>query len=90
MKIYWRAEARADLEQLLDYIAAESMSGAARVMDRILTRVESLAELPRLGRPGRRPDIRELVIVSTPYIVVYRLGAEEIEILVVLHGAQLR
>jgi toxin ParE1/3/4 len=50
--------------------------------------VERLATSPGLGRPGRVTGTRELVIVGTPYIVPYRVKADVIQIITVLHGAR--
>jgi len=56
---------------------------------RILTVVEAgLIEHPLMGRVGREKDTKELVIDKTPYIVVYRLMNNTIEILHVDHGRQ--
>ena len=35
-----------------------------------------------------KPDTRELVVPSTPYIVVYRVQEEYVEILRVIHGSR--
>jgi toxin ParE1/3/4 len=43
---------------------------------------------PAAARPGRVAGTRELVIVGTPYIVPYRVKADVIQIITVLHGAQ--
>jgi toxin ParE1/3/4 len=45
-------------------------------------------EFPNIGRPGRIPDTRELVVVDTHFIVPYRVRDAEIEILSVFHGAR--
>lgn len=50
--------------------------------------VERLADFPQRGRPGRLEGTRELVIVGTPYLAVYRTGETSVRILRVLHGAQ--
>jgi len=42
---------------------------------------------PAVGRAGRTPNTRELVIVGTPYILPYRVRAETVEMLRVLRGA---
>jgi toxin ParE1/3/4 len=47
-----------------------------------------LPDNPRMGRPGRVPGTRELVIGQTPYIVPYRLQRGVIQILRVFHGAR--
>lgn len=39
-----------------------------------------------MGRPGERKGTRELI--SAPYVVVYRLHKDAVEILHVWHGAQ--
>lgn len=56
--------------------------------DAIETAVLCLAEDSHLGRPGRVKGTRELVVNGTPYRVVYRVEAEVVLILRVLHGAQ--
>jgi plasmid stabilization system protein ParE len=41
-----------------------------------------------MGRPGRISGTRELVITGTPFVAVYRVRADAVEILRFLHGAQ--
>jgi toxin ParE1/3/4 len=50
--------------------------------------VSRLADHPAMGRPGRVARTRELVVLGTPYIVVYRTEAPAVVVLRVLHGAQ--
>jgi hypothetical protein len=57
------------------YIAGDDPHVAARVSSAILTAVERLATLPRVGRPGRLEGTRELVVPRTPYLVPYRIKA---------------
>jgi toxin ParE1/3/4 len=74
MTLIWSPESIDDLISLRAYIAEDDPSAAKRVALRILDCVEQLlAENPKLGRPGRVPGTRELVIGDTPYIVPYRL-----------------
>ena len=49
---------------------------------------QSWIKFPLRGRPGRVNGTRELVISPLPYIVVYRIRENFIEIAKVLHGAQ--
>ena len=42
---------------------------------------------PHSGRPGHIPGTRELVISKLPYIVVYRISGDTVEILRVFHAA---
>jgi len=41
-----------------------------------------------MGRPGRVPSTRELVIPSTPYLVPYWVRDDCIEVLRVFHAAR--
>jgi len=43
---------------------------------------------PNLGRPGRHSGTRELALAPLPYVVVYAVKAEAVEILHIYHGAQ--
>jgi toxin ParE1/3/4 len=58
------------------------------MMQRVFSLVDRLADFPALGRPGRVPGTREVVVHATPYIVIYRELGGEVQVLRVLHGAQ--
>jgi len=87
MRLRWHHLALEDLQHLRAYIARDHPRAAATVAQRILEAVERLPEHPAMGRPGRVPDTRELVIAGTPYIVPYRVMGDTLVILRVLHGA---
>jgi toxin ParE1/3/4 len=89
MNIIWSPEAIEDLISLRAYIAEESPAGARQIVLRILHDVERLLpDNPHMGRPGRVPGTRELVIPQTPYIVPYRVRGQTIQILRVYHSAR--
>ena len=89
MIIDWLPEANRNRIAQLDYIAADSPLAAADQDDEIERQVNLLHEHPKMGRPGRVKGTRELVISSTPFVLVYRLkGAHRIEVLRLLHGSQ--
>ncbi len=88
MKLRWTAPALRDLEEVGDYIARDNPAAADRVVTSILDQVESLTTHPHIGRPGRVPETRELVIADTPYIVPYRVRGDDVQVLAVLHGAR--
>ena len=57
--------------------------------ERIINAVEHyLSANPGMGRWGRLPKTREFVISGTPFIVIYRIKNNILEIIRVLHGAQ--
>ena len=89
MSPIWSPEAIADLIALRAYIAEENPSAARRIALHIIHNVEELLSAnPDLGRPGRVPGTRELVIPKTPFIVPYRLQAGTIQVLRVFHAAR--
>lgn len=79
-----------DRDKQADHIARDSPRAAIEQVDRIGSRVDVLSEYPEMGRAGRVGGMRELPIVGTPFVVIYRIrGADQrIEILRILHGAQ--
>lgn len=87
MQIKWQDDAILDLQQLQKYIAQDNPRAAKEVGQRILKAVNLLSHQPNIGRPGRVPHTRELVVSGTPYFLPYRVRNEKIEILRVLHGA---
>jgi toxin ParE1/3/4 len=88
MRLRWTAPALRDLEEIGDYIARDNTAAAARLVTDILDRTDLLAKHPHIGRPGRVPGTRELVVTDTPYIVPYRVCGDVVQILAVLHGAR--
>ena len=88
MRIEWLRQAAANVDEIKAYIARDNPAAAIKVGQRIVERVEGLAEFPYTGRPGRVAGTRELVISGTPYIVAYRVAGEVVQIIRVLHGAR--
>jgi toxin ParE1/3/4 len=89
MRIRWTEPAARDLTHICDYIEEhDSPARARRVALTIYQGVSSLAHFPQRGRPGRKPDTRELVFPGLPFLAVYRIREDVIEINRILHGAQ--
>jgi len=89
MMLFWSLEAIRDLVSLRAYIAQDDPRAAQRMALHVVQNVENLlSESPSMGRPGRVPGTRELVIPKTPFVVPYRVQAGKIQILRVYHGAR--
>ncbi len=88
MRIRWLRTALRNLQQEAEYIAQEDPAAAQRVVGRVGDAVRLLEDHPSMGRAGRVPGTRELVVSGTPYIVPYRVRGQEIEMLRVYHGAR--
>jgi addiction module RelE/StbE family toxin len=90
VEIVWSPLARARLREIRAYVARDKPEAAERLATRIVAMVEALRSHPRLGRVGAKPGIRELVIGSTPYIVLYRVQDQRVTISTIWHAAQCR
>ena len=88
MKIRWLQNALRHLDEEAAYIATDNPEAACVVVARILEAVALLAAQPSLGRPGRVPGTRELVVQKTRYLVPYRVQGEQVEILRVFHTSR--
>jgi toxin ParE1/3/4 len=86
MEIRWFPDALADLEAIFDYSHANYPATAEGTLSEILSAIDLLRENSNLGRPGRWPQTRELVIA--PYVVAYRIDGMGIVILAVHHSAR--
>lgn len=88
MRIVWTPRAAGELAAARAYIARDTPAAAAAQIERIFRAITSLPHFPEIGRPGRRVGTREFVVGRTPFIAVYRLRGDAIEIATVLHGRQ--
>ena len=88
MRVRWLRKALRNLDEEATYIATDDPGAARLVVQRVLDAVAMLAEQPGLGRPGRVPGTRELVVQRTRYIVPYRVRGETVDILRVFHTSR--
>ncbi|WP_165799354.1 type II toxin-antitoxin system RelE/ParE family toxin [Caulobacter zeae] len=86
-EVVWTDRALADIEAIVAYIVGQhSPIAAQRLAQRLLTTGDTLATNHDRGRPIKRGR-RELAIVP-PYLIRYRIKAEQVLILEVRHGAR--
>ena len=57
-------------------------------MRKVYETIRSLKEWPHRGRPGREDGTRELLFSPLPYVAVYRVTEQSIEVIRIHHGAQ--
>jgi addiction module RelE/StbE family toxin len=89
MRIVFLSLAVKDLASIRSYIAADNPEAARMVGECLRKLIQGLAAMPNLGKAGRVFGTRELVtpkIGKTPYIVVYRVREDRLEILRILPG----
>ena len=72
----------------LDYIAQDNPLAAISQDEQIEHQVDMLMQHPQMGRLGRKKGTRELVISRTPFVAVYRVKGDTIQIVRLLHSSQ--
>jgi toxin ParE1/3/4 len=89
MRIVWTRRANRHLRDAYEYWThEESVDAAEKMLDRIFAAVELLPNHSEMGREGRVPGTRELVLGPTPFLIAYRVRRQKIEIVALLHGAR--
>lgn len=87
LSVVWRKQAKLELLEIIRYIAKESPQSARGLKERLESSVLPLSDHPYLYRHGRIPGTREIV-AHPNYIVIYRITADRIEVVNVLHARQ--
>jgi len=88
MTVIWFEQAIWDLAEAKEYITLENPQAAQQIVSQIRKKIELLNEQPDIGRLGRVPNTRELIVEHTPFILPYRVRDNKIEILRVLHSSR--
>ena len=88
-RVVWTREARSALDEVLAYIARDSLPAARRFLTDVLQAASGLAELSERGRVVPELDdqqIRELFV--NRYRLIYDVTPAEVRVLASLHGAR--
>ena len=90
-KIIWSPRSLENLEQVISLIAEQNPAAAAKFGGKILRRVSTLRNFPRLGARFAkldRDDVRELAV--PPWRVFYHLQDEQrtVTVITIWHGAK--
>jgi toxin ParE1/3/4 len=83
-----RPAAEADLLDIWFHIAGDDPAAADRLLDRIESALEMLADNPHAGRarPDIMPEIRSFPV--GPYLLFHAASGNGVELVRVLHGAR--
>ena len=88
MRIRWTPAAVADLEHISHYLRERYPHYRQPTLRKLYEAIRSLKESPHRGRLGREDGTRELLFPPMPYIAVYRVRENMIEVLRIYHAAQ--
>ena len=82
-------EAQTDFDSIWEYIAAEDLGAADRLLELFRIKLTLLAEAPGVGRSREEfaPSLRSFPVGN--YLLFYRSIADGIEVVRALHGARL-
>jgi addiction module RelE/StbE family toxin len=90
VKIVWTEKSLADLREIFDYIAIDSVRYASITVNKIYERIQPIASKPYPGRKVpelQMKDIRELI--EGNYRIIYRLkSSHRVDVLRVFHRAR--
>lgn len=89
-KLRWSLAAAGDLEEIDRYLHLNHPAFALETIRRIYFSARSLRQFPEKGRTGRITGTRELVLAPLPYLIVYSVELERVDLLRIFHGAQER
>lgn len=81
VEIEWSSVAEKDLNEIIDYIAQDSLEYALVFYDQVKEKVENLINFPKIGRIVPELDetnIRELLLRN--YRIIYRILENKIQI----------
>jgi toxin ParE1/3/4 len=88
--VVWTEVATTDVERLASYLLEEAPLRAGQVLDRIISRGDSLAIMPERGRIP--PELRVTgvrawrEVQQPPWRIIYRVAGKRVEIHAVLDG----
>ena len=90
MRIRWTPAAAADLQGISDYLKEHHPRYRDPTMRKLYGIIRELKQWPARGRPGREDGTREILFPPTPYVAVYRMKEQTIEVIRIYHAAQSR
>jgi toxin ParE1/3/4 len=88
VRVRWLRNALDNVQAEIEFVAQENQPAAVSLARELFEATDRLGKFPGVGRAGRVPGTRELVIPDTPHILPYRLRAGAVEILRVFHAAR--
>ena len=88
--IEWSPTAENDLNEIIDYIAQDSLEYALSFYEQVREKVDNLNNFPKIGRKVPEledPSIRELILRN--YRLIYRIFGEKVQIVRIIHGSKI-
>lgn len=84
-RIRWATQAADDLNGIAEYLREHHPSYLPSTIEKLYNAARSLKQFPNRGRSGKLAGTCELVLTPLPYIVVYSVEPELVNILRIMH-----
>jgi addiction module RelE/StbE family toxin len=88
MQVKWLRRALRNLEQARNYVFQDNPTAAQELIIKIQNAANQLQNYPFMGKNGRVEGTKELIISNSPYILIYRIKEESVEVLRILHTSK--
>jgi len=88
MRIRWTPNAAEDLESIYLYLCEHRPAWAQSTIRSLYDAARSLRTMSDRGRIGKISGTRELVLDRMPYLVVYRVNGQVVELIHINHTSQ--
>ena len=88
-RVAWTPEARRTVDEVLEFIARDSLDGARHVLEQVLAAARSLETLAERGRVVPELEdtsVREVFVYR--YRLMYRVEDDVVSIVAFVHGAR--
>jgi plasmid stabilization system protein ParE len=76
------------LAHIVEYIRKDNPAAARRIAQTIYQNIAGLRKFPNIGRIGLAENTRELMFSPWPYIGVYEIINDQVQVLRIRHAAQ--
>ena len=84
-RVRWAPAAMRDLQAIQEYFAGDEEDVAQRLIERIVLATDWLLDWPRVGQEISKSGRRKWKPRRTPYVLVYRVVGDDIEVSRVRH-----
>jgi addiction module RelE/StbE family toxin len=87
-RLRWALAAADDLDGIAAYLKLHHPEYATATFQRIYNKAKRLKQFPKSGREGRIEGTRELVLSPLPYLLIYSVTTETVNVLRILHTSR--
>lgn len=88
MKLNFSPKAKADIENITQYIALDKPSAAENWLEELISKCSNLTHFPEIGISHFEVRKNMRILPFGKYLILYHFNKTDVEIVRVFHGAQ--